>query len=404
MKIVHLQYGSSSSGNYTITLHDLMKRNGIDSSVLSLFSTFTPDDFAIQKLGKFPNLKSSLDHKIQAKLNRENNKEFGNFSYPILGTDVSSHQLISTADIIYVHWVLGGYLNINSLIKLAQLGKPLIFVLHDMWTFTGGCHYSFECEKFKGTCGNCQVLPENKEKDRSKKLFLKKQKLFQKYNNLYFVAPSRWMEQNAKSASLLKNKNIWQIFNSVSSNFKQLPKRPDKFIKPDKTRKIIGFGANYINSPYKGFQYLLKALQILGELNISIDFEILVFGSNLSEEIIKEIPFKVHYTGYLTSEKEICAAYNSMDVFVVSSIADNLPTTILESLRCEVPVVGFETGGIPEMIEHKRNGYLAKFKSSEDLADGIIFCLKNEVRGKLKPEFEDEQVIAKHFRLFEAIK
>ncbi|MCH7402645.1 glycosyltransferase [Belliella kenyensis] len=403
MKIVHVQYGASSSGNYTITLHKLMKSNGVDSSVLALFSNFVPDDPKIQFFGKLPNLKSRLDHKLQARLNKENNKEFGNFSYPKFGTDISGHPLVKHADIIYIHWALGGFLNLKSFKKIAELGKPVVFVIHDMWIFTGGCHYSFECDNFKTFCRSCQVLPNPSDFDRSSKLFAKKEQFFNSFENLFFVSPSKWMEKNAKSSALLKGKSITQIYNSVSENFQEMPSKSEKFIKRS-NKKIIGFGANYISSPYKGFKYLLEALQHLGNRGLNEKYEILVFGSNLSDEVIDKIPFKVHYTGYLSNENDICEAYNSMDVFVVSSVADNLPTTVLESLRCGTAVVGFETGGIPEMVEHKMNGYLAKSLSSEDLADGISYCLEEGLRGKLKAEFADEAIMQSHLDLFASLK
>lgn len=396
MKVIHLQYGSSSSGNYTITLHDLMTANGINSSVLSLFSNFIPDDKEIRWLGKVPNIKSRIDHKIQKFLNRDNHSELGAFSYPILGTDISSHHSVEQADVIYVHWILNGFLSIESLIKLAKLGKPMVFVLHDMWTFTGGCHYSFDCRKYTNNCGNCPILKEDKEKDRSFYLFQEKKILFNDFNNIYFITPSIWMKNNALEASLLKGKTIQHIYNPVSEKFYPKAEIEGKYITKSKTKKIIGFGANYIDSPYKGFKFLFEALKLLALKDQNHSFEILVFGGNLSEEIIQKIPFKVNYTGFLKTEEDICEAYNSMDVFVISSLADNLPTTVLESLKCGVPVVGFQTGGIPEMIDHLHNGYLAADFSAEELANGIIYCIENNLKGFLKEEFDSARIFQQH--------
>ena len=100
-------------------------------------------------------------------------KQYGSFSYPILGTKISNIEEIKNADIIYLHWVLGGFLNLENIEQLAKLGKPVIFIMHDMWTITGGCHHSFTCEKYKSKCGDCQMFPGNKKNDLSAKLFNK---------------------------------------------------------------------------------------------------------------------------------------------------------------------------------------------------------------------------------------
>ncbi|MCH7410832.1 glycosyltransferase [Belliella sp. DSM 111904] len=406
MKVLHLQYATTKSGNYTKTLHDLMRSNGIDSKILSLHRSKDLEDDNIHGVsGKLPKIKSEIDIKIQAFLNRQINFDLGGFTFPILGTDVSKHPMTIESDVIYIHWALGGFLSIESWFSLAKTGKPIVFVLHDLFTFTGGCHYTFGCDKFKTACSQCQILQKSEPIDRAKKLFKKKMKFFKSFDNIYFISPSVWMKRQAESASLLEGKSIFQIYNSVSRSFKKLknqPFRTKNLIKNE--TKVIGFGANYVNSPYKGFRYLLEALKIIGKnVEDTSKYEVLVFGGDLSKEILKQIPFRVHYTGYLSTEHEICEAYNSMDVFVVSSLEDNLPTTVLESLKCETPVVGFETGGVPEMIIHEKNGYLAKKFDSHDLANCIISCLESGISGSLNRKFSDSEIIENHQEVFEKI-
>jgi len=212
------------------------------------------------------------------------------------------------------------------------------------------------------------------------------------------------MYTNATNSKLLKFKQIFHLPNPTSKNYFQQTDNVYRIKKNIPLKKrILGFGANYINSPYKGFDYLLQALHHLKSNPNSIDFEVLIFGSELSPDILGKIPFPVHYTGYIKSEIEICEIYNAMDVFIVSSIADNLPTTVLESLSCGTPVVGFRTGGIPDMIDHKKNGYLAIYKDSIDLSLGINFCLENNTIGYLNKELRQDEIIKKHFNLIETI-
>ncbi len=108
--------------------------------------------------------------------------------------------------------------------------------------------------------------------------------------------------------------------------------------------------------------------------------------------------------GFLQDEYSTALVYNAADVFIVPSLADNLPTTVQESLSCGTPVVGFEVGGIPDMISHKKNGYLAKYKDSGDIAEGIKFCINNRIKGYRLPDFEPSVIVQKHLELFEQIK
>jgi glycosyltransferase involved in cell wall biosynthesis len=153
----------------------------------------------------------------------------------------------------------------------------------------------------------------------------------------------------------------------------------------------------------------LDALQLIPE-EASDSIELLVFGK-IKDDILTNIPFKVNHLSYLNSKKDIVNLYNVANCFVLPSLEDNLPNTIMESLACGTPVVGFNTGGIPEMIEHKKTGYLAEYKSAKDLADGIYWTLfeaNNEVlaensRQKVLSDFNQEKIASIHKELYEKV-
>jgi glycosyltransferase involved in cell wall biosynthesis len=271
-----------------------------------------------------------------------------------------------------------------------------------MWNITGGCHHSFTCEKYKSHCFNCQVFPKQKIKDLSFKGFEKKLNLYSKYNNLYFIAPSKWLYECAKQSGLTKNKPLFHIPNIIEKDFfKPFDKTIAKKIQNiNPNEAVIAFGATSIDSPYKGWDYLLKALKILAS---EIEFKkisVLIFGGGYKKEIAAEIPFQTIFTGYLRDEYSPVMIYNAADVFIAPSLADNLPTTILESLSCGTSVVGFNVGGIPDMIKHKENGYLAKYKDANDIAEGIKFCLNNKIKGYNLSEFDPPSILEQHKSLF----
>ena len=401
LKVVHLHINLS----FAYRLHNEFLKVGIDSSIISLQLDEQESD-RIKKAGKRANLTAWFESKIQSYLKRNNIKKFGVFTFPILGNNVAKMDKIKNADIIYLHWVLGGFMNLKNIEQLAKLGKPIIFYMHDMWFMTGGCHYSFECEKYKSHCYDCQVFPYHKKKDLSYKEFEKKKRLYSKYSNFYFISPSKWLYDCARHSSLLKNKPIFHVPNVIDKTvFKPFEKNIAKqILNIDNSERVIAFGAVSVKSPYKGWEYLQKALEILQNEQSIYNITILIFGSGYSKEIADAIPFKTKFLGHLKDEYSSVLVYNAIDVFIAPSLADNLPYTVYESLSCNTPVVAFNTGGIPEMIIHKENGYLAQYKNPEDIAQGIKFCLQHKIKGYTLPDFETSAIIKKHLEIFEYIK
>ncbi|HMK04312.1 MAG TPA: glycosyltransferase, partial [Ferruginibacter sp.] len=358
-------------------------------------------------LGKMARIISRIDERIQNFLTRKKIKRLGSFSYPVLGTNVARLKEIKNADFIYIHWALMGLLNFRSIKNIARLNKPVIIFQHDMWSITGGCHHSFTCEKYRTEgCNDCPMFPEHKRNDLSFKEFGKKMRLYSKYNNLFFVSPSRWLNDCTGGSLLTRNKPAFYIPNIFDSSlFNPMGKDTARqILNIDTNETVIAFGAVSVDSPYKGWAYLQKALELLKEDGSINNISVLIFGSSYSKEIDEAIPFKAKFMGYLKDEYSISLVYNAADVFVVPSLADNLPTTVLESLSCGTPVVGFNIGGIPDMISHKENGYLAKYKDANDVCEGIKFCLQYRLKGYLLPNFAQELTIQKHLELFEHIK
>ena len=405
-RVVHLQYGSSPSGNYVLRYHEAFMERGLDSCVLSLHSNVIGDP-KIQRIGKKGVLIRKVNQRIQDFYTRNIDKDAGGFALSLFGSDVTSHDWVKNADVVYVHWILGGFLSIDGLEKIAKLGKPMIMVMHDMWTITGGCFHSFDCQKFLSHCQNCPMFPGDKEKDLSYTQFEEKFKFYHNYDNLSFVAPSKWLFNLAKKGTLLKDKPVFRIPNPLDTDlFKPFEKKvAKKILNIDQYQYVISFGANKITSPYKGWTYLMDALKDLKQRQPNLNICLLIFGSGPNKEIQDSIPFPCKFMGFITDDYTTNLVYNASDVFVAPSLADNLPTTILESLACGTPVVGFDVGGIPDMIDHLKNGYLAKYKDAIDLSHGLNYCLSNNLGGYLLPDFYKNVIVNQHLALMQdAIK
>lgn len=309
------------------------------------------------------------------------------FSQAKIGIDVHNHQLIQKSDIIHLHWINFGFLSLNSLEKLFNTKKPIVWTLHDMWAFTGGCHYARECTNYEKNCGNCvQFLKNPSENDLSHQVWRRKMEIFSNAN-ITVVTCSEWLAQKARESSLLKDKTIISIPNPIDTDvFRPIEKSVAReYFKLSPDKKYILFGAVKISDERKGFAYFTEALSIF-DVRLSnfekianikhrkSEIEIIIFGQAQASDF-EGLPFKVNLLGKLSDVETIAKAYSAASVFVSPSIEDNLPNTIMESLACGTPVVGFEVGGIPEMIDHKTNGYLGQYKSAEDLARGIFWIL-----------------------------
>jgi glycosyltransferase involved in cell wall biosynthesis len=404
LKVIHLQNSTESAGGVVPKLHNAFLESGIDSTILSL-KPCANDINQIFHLGRFPNIIAKLENRLHSFLSRTNKEQFGLYSYSILGTNVSNNKQILDADIIYLHWIQGGFLNLRNVEQLAKLKKPIIFFMHDMWTITGGCHYSFSCEKYKSRCSECQVFSSHKKNDWSTKGFDRKLRLYSKYDNFYFVTPSRWLHDCVKQSPLTKNKSVFCIPNIVDiSIFKPFDKIIAKqILNLNVNNPVIAFGAVSINSPYKGWGYFKRALEILKADSGFENITILLFGGDFNKQMANEIPFDIKYMGFLRDEYSMALLYNAADVFVAPSLTDNLPTTVLQSLGCGTPVVGFDIGGIPDMISHLSNGYLAKYKNPEDLSNGIKYCLNKKITGYMLPGFDINIIVRKHIELIDKI-
>lgn len=301
------------------------------------------------------------------------------FSPAIAGENISKHHLVKNADIIHLHWFNQGYLSLKTLEKLLNNEKPVIWTLHDMWAFTGGCHYSGDCENYKTACGHCKFLKTPGANDLSNEIWQKKKKMLEK-SDIYFVTCSEWLANRARESSLLKNAKIVSIPNPIDTSLyypRNRQKAREKLHLPA-NRKLILFGAANIMDERKGLNYLLQALKKLKEQNqgLADTIDVILFGKS-GPDFVRQIPYRVHDRGLIQDVSELIDLYSAADLFVLPSLEDNLPNTIMESMACGTPVVAFRTGGIPEMLDHKINGYLAQYKSVEDLKAGILYSLSN---------------------------
>jgi glycosyltransferase involved in cell wall biosynthesis len=351
--------------------------------------------------------------------NRFSRKNLFQVSIANTGADISKHPLVKSADIIHIHWINQGFLALSDIKKLTNTGKPIVWTMHDVWPSTGICHYvansgtrpnidvlSEQCVNNMYKCGNCTLLSTPASKDLSHKIWEKKQFFA---GNIYFVGCSRWIADCARKSALLKDADITNIPNPIDLKmFHPIDKinARQKFNLPT-DKQLILFVAAKLSDIRKGILYFLDACLQLADQNVELVF----LGGQIDEQLLHEISLSTHVLGYLNTPDNISSAYSACDVFVTPSLSENLPNTIMEAMACGVPCVGFNTGGIPEMIDHKKNGYVAKYRDAEDLAAGIKWVLNNTAAlnlpeaciKKVQNTYTQDIVADKYTRLYESL-
>lgn len=308
----------------------------------------------------------------------------------------------SDASIVNLHWIASSFLSTED---LARIEKPIIWTLHDMWAFTGGCHIDEYCGLFEDSCSRCMVLKSDKSHDLSSINFNRKMEVYTQVKDMYIVGASSWISRCAQKSTLLKNHKTINIPNPIDVEiFKPYEKEQIKAdLGIDTDKKIILFGAMSATSdPNKGYGYLLRALESLD----SQKYIFMVFGN---QDHIADL--NVISLGHIDSDEKLSKFYSCADVMVVPSLQENLSNTIMESLSCGTPVVAFDIGGNADMIDHKLSGYLAKAFELEDLARGIEWVLEDSdakelsryARKKVLDTFSYDVVVSKYIDLYRKI-
>ena len=321
------------------------------------------------------------------------------FSLPYPGYDLSALPMLHEADIINLHWV-AYYQSLTTLQSLFALGKPVVWTLHDQWAFTGGCHYTAGCQKYLQDCVVCPQLSDDPF-NLAATILKDKIELF-RGANLTIVTPSRWLAECAKQSKLFKDLRVEVIPNGLDTDiFSPLPKA--------KAKKRLGIGADVITLLFvaeqftekrKGFQHLVAALQHcldspgFQKLVQCERIKLLCLGHSGYEADSLGIP--VVFLGYLDSDEEIRTAYAGADLFILPSLEDNLPNTILESMSCGTPVVAFDIGGVPDLVINGVTGQLVCPGDELQMSEAILSLVFNPKQLKEMGERCRQQMIEKN--------
>lgn len=414
LKVVHLNTydGNGGAGRACIRLNRALLSQNIDSKIVVHYK-FGQDpqigDFNTNLIQKACTAATIILERIWAK--RYLKAIRTPFSFAWFGRSVIHHPDVKNADIIHLHWVNHGFLNPSHIAEIAKLGKPVVWTFHDSNAFTGGCHVRYTCDHFQRECGNCPLLKHPSPGDYSHRIWKQKHDAYAGLNFI-IVAPSSWMQTSVLQSSLMKGRSISRIPNTLETDIfkptdKKLAKERAGFAK-DKFIFLTGFMPSR-KDMHKGTSYLMESLELLKtRLGMHADdIELVVFG-NRDTANVPCFPFKTSFLGKINNDEQLALYYAAADAFLIPSLEDNLPYTVMESLSCGTPVIAFTTGGIPDMVKHEHNGYLATYRSAESFADGMQWIINHPDQSKLRQQarqsimdnFSEEIISKKHIQLY----
>ena len=295
------------------------------------------------------------------------------------GTDITKLPEFKEADVIHLHWVNQGMLSLSGIRKILKSGKPVVWTMHDIWPATAICHYARNCRNYRTACGHCPLLSNGeRNNDLASRVWRRKEQLLSG-QSISYVACSKWLCGEARLSALLRGQKVVSIPNAIDTRIycpaDRQQSRQSVGLPTD--RQLILFVSQRVTDQRKGMDFLIEAVCLMADRfpELKQHVGIAVLGGH-SDELTGRLPLPVFPLGYVSDERQIVNIYRSADVFVTPSLEDNLPNTIMEAMACGVPCVGFKVGGIPEEIDHQKNGYVAAYRDAEDLARGIHWVLQ----------------------------
>ena len=328
------------------------------------------------------------------------------YSFLPWSRDFLDHPFIQTADVIHLHNLHGGYFPYRLLPKLSRIA-PLVWSLHDMWAFTGHCAYSYDCERWKIGCGRCPILGEYPPiyMDTTRLHWRIKDRTYRNAT-MTVVTGSTWMAGMAKQSPLLNRFAIHTIpYGTDLEVFRPANKAQARKILrlPESANVILAFASS---EDRKGWTYLLQALDRLG---VEPRPWLLIAGDRRGR-----IPagFSGRRVGYVDCDDLLNLCYVAADIFVLPTLAENLPLSVLDALAAGTPSVVFDVGGVPDLIRHLETGYLVSERNAEGLAQAMEFLLMNrEVRLRIgenarraaEQEYSMETYARRYLSLYEGV-
>ncbi len=403
MKVAIISKSDRNGGGASRVAEDLatwLNDAGYPTDHYIAFNFKEPLSFQHSLYGK--GLRLKLCNKIHRDINKFGFRELLPIEYWF-----NLSKILENYDIVHFHDLYSAISPVT--LALASRRKPTFFTVHDCSPFTGGCLYPMGCEKFTSYCHKCPQLPQdgwkNQLRDRTREVQAIKRWVAEQFN-IRYIFPSHWMLQQAQQALKFKSSPV------VIANGLDL--KPFSFRKKEEVkislgipenRKVVAISAHVLDDPRKGVKYAIAALQSIRDLSP------FVIAVGLCNEELKQALKGLEYKemGYISDPNLLAKVYSAADVMLFCTLADNLPLTVLEAMAASTSVVGFSTGGVPEMIQTGRNGILVEPTNQQALNQALrqallspdLEAMGKQARKDVENQFSKTVFIEKHLQLYQ---
>lgn len=395
-------------GGASIVTYRLMyalRDAGVDARMV-VFNSYTKDELVTQAAPRFQRGVTFFTERAGIALhNGFSRSRLFKVSTASTGLALSRHPWVRDADIIMLGWINQGLLSLRGIRRLGRLGKPIVWTMHDMWCLTGICHHAGECDRYTEQCGCCPFLGSHSPSDLSHRVWKRKMNL---YNStpITFIAVSNWLAECARRSSLLGKQDVRVIPNAFPVD--------SFFTKPTRRPAIIGQQENYIlmgaarlDDPIKGLPMAIDALNYLFDNHPDIvnSSMVVFFGALNDRSILDNLRFPHIYIGTVNDARTLRQLFACADVVLSTSLYETLPTTLIEGLASGALPVTFGAGGQADIVDHMQNGYIARYKDTRDIAQGIIWAIERKpdrdaLHEDVRRRFSSKTVADRYLRLF----
>ena len=411
MKVVLINHSDSAGGAAVVSLRlvQALAEQGVDARMLVTHPSLPPSEQVGQLGSPFANKCRFLAERLHVMLhNGFNRRTLFKIDTCLFGAPIASHPWVKDADVVVLAWVNQATASLHGIEQLHRMGKPIVWVMHDMWNCTGVCHHAFDCEGYLNTCSACP-LTGKRAHDLSTATQARKARLYERVP-IHFVAVSRWLEGVCRKSSIMKNADVRMIFNAFPVHDYHYERLSEPYPGVPANKTVVIMGARRLDEDNKGFPEMVEATQYIArhrpELAARLHF--ILYGDMKNEALLHQVALPYTWVGVVNAS-ELNRLYRHSDIVLSTSLYENLPGTLIEGQASGCLPVTFGKGGQRDIVDHLHSGYIAEYKCAESVADGLEWAIQHPVsRQWLHQEVERKfsaNVIANQFiALFKEIK
>jgi len=411
MRVVFINHSDTQGGAaiVTVRLMHALRQLGIDARMLVTDRQDTDAHIATMGnnlLNRWNFLAERLGVYVRNGFSRDTLFKIDTLSH---GVNAARHPWVRDADVVALNWVNQGTLSFRSIKQLHRAGKAIVWTMHDMWNCTGVCHYSFDCEKYHGTCSQCPLL-KGKGNDLSTTIQRRKANLYDQVP-IHFIAVSHWLEQCCRNSTLMRNSDLRVIYNAFPiDEFDCERISGDGFEDIPDDRKVVIMGARRLDVAVKGFKEYLDTMRYIANEwpQLAKRLHLLLYGDIHDRSLLDQIALPYTYVGSVSGTEAINNLYRHADVVLSTSLYENLPGTLIEGQASGCLPVTFGKGGQADIVDHLQSGYIADYQSPSSVADGIQWAIdagvdRQWLHSEVVRKFSDTAIARQYIQLFNEI-